>query len=89
VTFHLPNIYFPKLYHRSLLGSLVALSLVLIAVQAQARTAPDSFADLAERLLPSVVNISTTQVIKGRNLPELTQAARRGLHSRYFFKVIF
>ncbi|TVR97228.1 MAG: DegQ family serine endoprotease [Rhodospirillales bacterium] len=28
----------------------------------QARSAPDSFADLAERLLPAVVNISTTQV---------------------------
>jgi serine protease Do len=57
-------------YHRWLLGSLVALSLVLMAVQAQARTAPGSFADLAARLLPSVVNVSTTQVIKGRNLPE-------------------
>jgi serine protease Do len=30
---------------------------------ADARGAPDSFADLAERLLPSVVNISTTQKI--------------------------
>ena len=29
-----------------------------------ARTAPDSFADLAENLMPSVVNISTTQTIK-------------------------
>ena len=31
---------------------------------AAARTAPDSFADLAEKLLPSVVNISTTQTVK-------------------------
>jgi serine protease Do len=31
---------------------------------AQARTAPESFADLAAQLLPSVVNISTTQVSK-------------------------
>jgi serine protease Do len=30
-----------------------------------ARGAPDSFADLAARLTPAVVNISTTQVIKG------------------------
>jgi serine protease Do len=32
---------------------------------ASARTAPDSFATLAEQLLPSVVNISTTQVSDG------------------------
>jgi serine protease Do len=32
--------------------------------QAVARPAPDSFADLAEKLLPSVVNISTTQNVK-------------------------
>jgi serine protease Do len=31
---------------------------------AAARPAPDSFADLAEKLLPSVVNISTTQTLK-------------------------
>ena len=31
---------------------------------AAARGAPESFADLAERLLPSVVNISSTQVQK-------------------------
>ncbi|HUC69560.1 MAG TPA: DegQ family serine endoprotease [Stellaceae bacterium] len=31
---------------------------------AQARPAPDSFADLAAKLLPSVVNISTTQTLK-------------------------
>jgi serine protease Do len=30
----------------------------------QSKTAPDSFADLAEKLMPSVVNISTTQTIK-------------------------
>ena len=29
-----------------------------------AKPVPDSFADLAERLMPSVVNISTTQIIK-------------------------
>ena len=29
-----------------------------------AKTVPDSFADLAEKLMPSVVNISTTQTIK-------------------------
>ena len=29
-----------------------------------AKSAPDSFADLAEKLMPSVVNISTTQTVK-------------------------
>ena len=30
----------------------------------QGKSAPDSFADLAEKLMPSVVNISTTQTVK-------------------------
>lgn len=39
--------------------------LALIWAQAvSARGAPESFADLAERLLPAVVNISTTQIVK-------------------------
>ncbi len=33
-------------------------------IQGKARNIPDSFADLAEKLMPSVVNISTTQTIK-------------------------
>ena len=37
---------------------------VVAPIPAAARPAPDSFADLAARLLPSVVNISTTQTIK-------------------------
>lgn len=41
-------------------------SLILAAPQAFARGAPDSFADLAEKLLPAVVNISTTQSVKAR-----------------------
>ena len=34
-----------------------------LSLTAQAKTAPESFADLAEKLIPSVVNISTTQTI--------------------------
>jgi serine protease Do len=34
---------------------------------AQPRTAPTSFADLAERLLPGVVNISSSQTVTARN----------------------
>ncbi len=45
----------------------MAVALLAVAVPGagvQARGAPDSFADLAEKLLPAVVNISTTQVVK-------------------------
>ncbi len=45
---------------------LLVLAFAFAPAPGLARGAPDSFADLAERLLPSVVNISTTQVIKGR-----------------------
>jgi len=44
-------------------GPLVA-GLLLSTPFAVAKPAPDSFADLAEKLLPAVVNISTTQTIK-------------------------
>ncbi len=37
--------------------------LIAMTVQSHARSAPDSFADLAEKLLPAVVNISTTQTV--------------------------
>jgi len=42
---------------------------------AEARSAPDSFADLAEKLLPAVVNISTTSVVNqsAGKKPELPQ----------------
>ncbi len=48
----------------ALAAFLVAAPAVVAAGPAMARGAPDSFADLAARLLPSVVNISTTQTLK-------------------------
>ena len=45
------------------LKSLCAI-LVLAAAPAVARPAPDSFADLVQKLLPTVVNISTSQTLK-------------------------
>ncbi|HEX2943603.1 MAG TPA: DegQ family serine endoprotease [Rhodopila sp.] len=36
-----------------------------------ARPAPDSFADLAARLLPAVVNVSSTQTITAKNMPNM------------------
>lgn len=53
---------------RWIAAALMAFGLTLaIAFQAHARSAPESFADLAEELLPSVVNISTTQTVEGRS----------------------
>jgi serine protease Do len=49
---------------RSLFAMLVVGGLMAVATPAMARPAPDSFADLANRLLPMVVNISTSQTLK-------------------------
>jgi serine protease Do len=45
-------------------GFLVAAPAAVVTSPAMAHPAPDGFADLAARLLPSVVNISTTQTLK-------------------------
>lgn len=45
----------------------------MLPAAALARTAPESFADLADRLLPAVVNVSTTQVVEGNAGIELPQ----------------
>lgn len=52
---------------RTLTIAMVAMLAVLSTsiVPAQAAPAPDSFADQVEELMPAVVNISTTQKIKG------------------------
>lgn len=42
---------------------------IIFATSANAKKVPISFADLAEKLMPSVVNISTTQTIKGTTNP--------------------
>ncbi len=56
------------------LGLVVAFVVMIVyPTTSFARTAPESFADLAQRLLPSVVNISTTQVIEGHSGIEIPQ----------------
>ena len=45
-------------------GLTLALLMLAISGPAFARPAPDSFADLADRLLPTVVNIATSQTLK-------------------------
>ena len=57
-----------------LLSGLMAVAIVLQVLPAEARDAPASFADLAAKLLPAVVNISTTQTIRNpERLPEMPQ----------------
>jgi serine protease Do len=73
------------------LGVLVIAFTINIAAPrpAIARAAPDSFADLAEKLLPSVVNISTTQMVKKRDRgPEIPQFPP-GSPFEEFFKDFF
>ena len=50
-----------------------ALIWAAVATPAQAAggPGPDGFADLAARLLPAVVNVSTTQTLKKENMPEI------------------
>src|ERR1700744_257023 len=58
------------MFARALVRSFLVACLVLIAPmssQAIARGAPDSFADLADKLLPTVVNIATSQTLKQTN----------------------
>jgi serine protease Do len=53
---------------------LFAIPATVVTGPAMARPAPDSFADLAAKLLPSVVNISTTQTLKTSGDPGGDQA---------------
>ncbi|MGY8985690.1 MAG: Do family serine endopeptidase [Sphingomonadales bacterium] len=44
--------------------TMVVMAMLVFSYDTMAKGAPDSFADLAEKLLPSVVNISTIQTIE-------------------------
>lgn len=60
--------------HKFYLGSVLTLAFLIVqAGLSHARGAPDSFADLAERLLPSVVNITTSQTVTGVARPNAPQ----------------
>ena len=48
---------------------IIFIILIFSTSTTQSKTAPISFADLAEKLMPSVVNISTTQTIKTTTNP--------------------
>ena len=84
-----------RLLHRRLFGSLTAAPLLaglllglsslgvasLTAQPVLAHGAPDGFADLAEKLLPAVVNIATTQ--------KITDASRNDPNLQDLFKQFF
>ncbi|HLT76830.1 MAG TPA: DegQ family serine endoprotease [Ferrovibrio sp.] len=79
--------------HRRLIRACAAtagmLFVVLLGAAAQARPPEGDFADLAERLLPAVVNISTTQSIQNRGLPEGMPQFPPGSPFEDFFKEFF
>jgi len=52
-------------YFGLLLALPLAVSIIWLPADAEARGAPDSFADLVEVLQPAVVNVSTTQTMSG------------------------
>ncbi len=58
-----------KIYKRIVNFGLIIILLGFPISFADSKTAPDSFADLAEKLMPSVVNISSTQTIKTTSNP--------------------
>ncbi len=58
----------------ALFVALIAGVVPVAVAPAYAKTAPQSFADLAERLLPAVVNISSTQKVESaEDFPEMPQ----------------
>ena len=58
-----------KMKHRFFKIALIFFITISFTFSAKAQNVPNSFADLAERLMPSVVNISTTQTVVSRSNP--------------------
>lgn len=67
---------------KAMLTSILILAAAMVSMSpVAARGAPDSFADLVEKLSPAVVNISTVQTIRaraGRNMPDLPEGVPFG-----------
>jgi serine protease Do len=80
----------PKRLRAGVAAGLIGATLgaVLTWTPADARSYPESFADLADELLPKVVNISTTQVVEGRGGAEIPQLPP-GSPFEDFFKEFF
>ncbi|MDH3335299.1 MAG: Do family serine endopeptidase [Rhodospirillaceae bacterium] len=77
-----------RFYIITLLVSFVSIAGMQIPAPAHSAAAPESFAELADKLLPAVVNISTTQVIENRAPQEMPQFPP-GSPFEDFFKEFF
>ncbi|HEX6956791.1 MAG TPA: DegQ family serine endoprotease [Ferrovibrio sp.] len=65
------------------------LFVTVLGSAAQARAPEGDFADLAEKLLPAVVNVSTTQTLVNRGLPDNMPQFPPGSPFEEFFKDFF
>ncbi|PIB24487.1 serine protease [Amylibacter kogurei] len=73
-----------------LIGAVLTLALLMAqTLVAHARGAPDSFADLAERLSPSVVNITTTTTVTQRADQPMMPQVPEGSPFRELFPDLF
>lgn len=71
---------------KGLVVSCLFMTALLLSTGAQARPAPEGFADLAEKLLPSVVNISTKQSIDSDDMHSFDFQFPPGSPFEEFFK---
>ncbi|MET4699847.1 serine protease Do [Constrictibacter sp. MBR-5] len=60
---------------RRALAAAAAALFLAVAAPAGAKPAPESFADLSEKVVPAVVNISTTQTLKREDRPDMPTPA--------------
>ena len=58
-----------KILSRKISVFFLTLYIIFSSLNVSAQSTPETFADLAEKLMPSVVNISTTQIITTRTNP--------------------
>ena len=72
-----------------LVGMAVVIGIMSMALTAKARSAPDSFADLAEELLPTVVNVITSQKIEETTETEGQPQIPQGENFEEFFRDFF
>lgn len=62
----MPSLFFRLARAAAFTALTVTIPVIAAPAPAFARGAPDSFADLADKLLPTVVNIATSQTLKAR-----------------------
>ncbi len=83
---HRPRRTAPATFTQTIITLLAFIGLSLGLSALRPAQANDSFADLADQLLPSVVNISTTQRVEQRLTPETLPQLPKGSPFEDFFK---